>query len=373
LRVTAAPFAPENRAVFAYDRYDPNDSLCSSAIGSPFGNCRASKGHVLDSFINMPGYGDERYFLRARLDNQPATESIDPLIDIVPGSTVALRVYVDNDTAVNPGDPGRSDLHDTRVRVNLTPSSSIDQLFSSEWVLQPRAFITASNVRDIEDGVNLEGPRPFGLEYVPGSAYLVREDNRYPLSSGIVGHKGALIGLLNMNGDLPPGQFGATVFVELEARVVAAKATPAVRVLDRVRRMTAEGWNSVAYAKPGNVVEWLLNTTNVSRALLHNVITRDELPSNLRFVPGSIKFTNARGSEPLADTPNGGPLFGGGYNAGSYNSKDNTLITFDTEVLGNFNGCQTIDRTQASARWNQQPKEVISDADVVITQPPCPT
>jgi uncharacterized repeat protein (TIGR01451 family) len=366
-RVAAAPFAPEDRPAYLYDHFDPNDTVCVAPNhSSP--NCGPLKGHVLDSFINNMTYGDERYFAKARINGQVPNASTDPLTNVRLGNIVSFDIYVDNDTPFNQGDPIWSNLQGTRVRMSLHPRTGIDQLSPKEWVFQPKAFISATNAQAVEDGVNLEGPQPFELEYIVGSARLFREQNQYPLSSAITSGKGAPIGLLTMNGELPPGnQFGAAVLVELSARVVAAVAFPKVRVIDRVRIGSRQPWTAAVYAKPGETVAWMLDTTNVSKSSVRNVTTSDILPPNLELIPNSVQFTNARGTEQLQDKP----LFGGGYNAGSYNPNDNTLVTFETKVLDNFDGCKVIDRGQVFARWGQKPMEVTNDADVVITKPGC--
>ena len=284
------------------------------------------------------------------------------------GSTVVLQAYVNNDTAVDPADPEASDTRNTRVRVDLA-HTVVDELATHEWVLQPQAFISASNAPTVEDGVNLVGPQPFALQYEPGSAKLLRNADNYPLSDEIVGSAGAPIGLLYMNGDLPAGSgFDAAALIELRAHVVSV-APPEVRLANQVRLAASAPtpWQSVVYAKPGEDVEWLLNIENGPWSTVSNVITRDVLPPNLEVEPHSVILTDARSNEPLASPP----LFAGGYNTGNYSPRDNALITFQTKVLDNFKGCRVIDRNEGFARSDQTPVEVTNDADVVITKPAC--
>jgi hypothetical protein len=367
--VTAASFSP-NRSTYDYDVYDPNNANCADPNnpGAHFGRCGALTGHALDSFINTPSYGDERYFLDARLRNQSEDANTDPLTGVKVGSTVVLRAYADNDTATNPANPESSDTRDTRIRVNLA-NISVDELASREWVLQPQALISANNAQTVEDGVNIVGTEPFALQYEAGSAELLRNNNTYPLSNEIVGSQGAPIGLLYMNGDLPAGNdFDAAALIELRARVVAV-APPEIRIADQVRMRASKPtpWHSVIYAKPGDDVQWLLNTSNGPWSTVYHVIIRDVLPPDLEVIPGSVVFINAHGHESLAP----GPLFGDGYYNDGYHPGANTLIIFTTKVLGNFKGCRVIDRNQGFARSDQTPIEVTNDADVVITKPGC--
>lgn len=367
--VTAASFSP-NRPTYDYDVYDPNNTNCAdpSNPGAHFGRCGALTGHALDSFINTPSYGDERYFFDARLSNQSEDANTDPLTGVKVGSTVVLRAYVDNDTATNPADSESSNTRDTRIQVNLA-NISVDEVASHEWVLQPQAFISASNAQTVEDGVNLVGTEPFALQYEAGSAELLRNNNTYSLSHEIVGSRGAPIGLLYMNGDLPAGNdFDAAALIELRARVVSV-APPEIRIADQVRMSASKytPWHSVIYAKPGDDVQWRLNTSNGPWSTVYHVITRDVLPPDLEVIPGSVVFTNAHGHQSLAP----GPLFSYGYYNDGYHPGANTLITFTTKVLGNFKGCRVTGRNQGYARSDQTPIEVTNDADVVITKPGC--
>jgi hypothetical protein len=126
-------------------------------------------------------------------------------------------------------------------------------------------------------------------------------------------------------------------------------------------------WHSVIYAKPGDDVQWRLNTSNGPWSTVYHVITRDVLPPDLEVIPGSVVFTNAHGHQSLAP----GPLFSYGYYNDGYHPGANTLITFTTKVLGNFKGCRVTGRNQGYARSDQTPIEVTNDADVVITKPGC--
>jgi hypothetical protein len=367
--VSFAPSSPQ-RPTYDYDRYDPNDNNCADPNnpGRFFGRCGAITGHVLDSFINTPSYGDETHFFDARLGNHATNTNADPLTDVTIGSTVVLRAYVDNDTLLNPNNPAASETHNTRVRVNLHPTTDVEQLLSNKWVLQPEAFVSASDAQTVEDGVNLVGPEPFALEYEAGSARLLRDNITYPLSNGIVDGEGAPIGLLYMNGNLPSGNnFDAAALVELRAHVVSVPP-PETKIVDQVRMTGSESWHSpFIYVKPGDDVEWQLNTINGPWSTGRHFTTSDRLPSNLRLDSGTVTLKNARGQDALAD----GPLFGGGYTTGDYNPGDNTLFTFKTRVLGNFNGCRIIDRNISYASSDQTPAEVVSYADVVITKPGC--
>ncbi len=151
---------------------------------------------------------------------------------------------------------------------------------------------------------------------------------------------------------------------------VTPKQNPNIGLTKQVRKYKSGqtgNWVSEVNARPGEEVEWLLNTKNTGQAAMTDVATRDVLPPHVKLVDGSVKFTNAKGNQNLQDDP----LFQSGYNAGRYDPNDNTLITFKTKVLDDFKECQVRVRNVAYAHSKEVPQDVKDDADVVITRDDC--
>jgi len=389
--VIAAPVAAHagffpGRQTFDYNNYNGNNNCADqSNPARNNGRCGSLTGPVFDSFINTPTYGDERSFFDGYRTDLANGNASDPVTNVTDGSqVVTLRVYVHNNansstnchadhldangncTVIDHDAPGIA--HNTKVAIALPASTTVSN------DLRSVASISAdnSNPGTVYDTADLTSSKNFTVSYVPGSAIEYNDGpfkGGQQLSDSIV-NGGAPIGYDALNGDLP-GCFPYAATVEIKVKVTPV--TPpnnhlTITKTDRLAGSTT--WGHQVNAKPGDTVQWELDTENKGTSTLTNVTTSDVLPPNLQVVAGSIKFVNARGTEPLSDTPNGGPLFGGGYNAGSYNPNDNTLITFDTKVLDNFDGCTIIDRNTASAVSDQTPK-ASDNADVVITKTNC--
>jgi hypothetical protein len=189
---------------------------------NPGDRAGATDGPVFNSFINTPGYGDERTFLDGCRSDRPLSTTYDPVRDVTDGSkVVALRIYVNNMAYVRRDDPYQSTAYGARVRVSLPTATAS--------VLRVRGYILADNAEGVEDTVDLTGSEPFALTYMPGSAELLRPPHfAYPLSDSIVTEDGALVGHTVMDGVLPAGnQFEYAAFVTLKVSVVPLSHMPA--------------------------------------------------------------------------------------------------------------------------------------------------
>jgi uncharacterized repeat protein (TIGR01451 family) len=273
-------------------------------------------------------------------------------------------MYVHNNANQNTNASGKGIAKDTTVRFALPGVEGN--------ALRAVGYISASNATpsQVVDTVDFTSTKNFTMSYKPGSAIL---RNNGPFANGVtlpdsVVTTGTKIGWNELNGNLP-GCFQYDAQVQITV-VVTPKEVPNMGLTKQVRKNKSGqtgGWVSEVSGKPGEKVDWLLNTKNTGLAPLTDVVTRDALPPHVELVPGSVKFTNAKGSQTLLD----GPLFGGGYNAGKYNPNDNTLITFTTVLKGDFEPCQTRIRNVAYAKSKEYPYEIKDDADVVITKENC--
>lgn len=363
----AIPFAVQaefypDRPVFDYNKYSGNDDCTDPTnIATQNGRCGSLNGPVFNSFVNTPSYGDERAFFDGRRSDMATNTNADDIANVTEGSKeVVLRTYVHNNANQNTNDTNGV-AHNAQVRIALPTAE--------EQVLRARSYISANNAALVEDTADLIGNRKFRVEYVPQSAKLMRGTNTYPLNDSIV-TTGAPIGDTSMNGELP-GCFEYAALVEIRVRIIPEQV-PDMELTKQVRKHVdgqTGGWVSEVSAKPGEQVDWLINTKNSGEAALTNVSTRDVLPPHVQLVPGSIKFMSAAtGTQPLNDTS----LFGAaGVNSGRYNPNDNSLIVLTTTVLGDFSECQTRLRNAAFAHSSEYPTEIRDDADVVVTKDNC--
>ena len=350
-----AEFYPD-RPVFDYNKAgngncaDPNDP------GRSGGRCGSMNGPVFNSFINTPSYGDERAFFDGRRSDQPTNTNKDDITDVNKGSKeVILRTYVHNN-ANNATNNTVGVAKNAKVRVAL-PSAT-------EQVLRARSYITADNAAMVEDTVDLLGTQKFKVEYVPGSAKLLRGTAVYPLSDTIV-TTGAPIGHTSMNGELP-GCFEYAALVEMKIRVVVQE-NPDLQLVKEVKVKGTQGWQKEISTKPGTRIQFRLSTKNISNSTLNQVNVRDVLPPHLSVVPGSVRMIDA-----TQDTvQNDAPLFGGGLGLGTYPSGGIRYIIFDTTTNADFSGCTVRLRNLAYAKSQQTPTEEQDSAVVNVTKENC--
>lgn len=360
---TQAEFFP-GRPTFDYNKGEGLDCHNPNNPSAQNGRCGSMNGPVFNSFVNTPSYGDERAFVDARRSDQTAAGSYKNVLpDVTKGSKeIVVRMYVHNNANGTTNASGLGVARNTNVRLAL-PTNQND-------ALRAVGYISADNAtpKVVEDTVDFTSTQKFSVAYKPGSAVIYSNGavNGAKLSDSIV-TTGAPIGHSALDGNLP-GCFEYEAVVQVTLTVTPAEV-PNLGLTKQVRKYQpgqTGNWASEVNAKPGDEVEWLLNTKNTGQAAQTGVVTRDVLPPHTQLVAGSVRFTNAGGSQTLANEP----LFQSGYNAGRYDPNDNTLIIFRTTILGDFEECQTRVRNVAYAHSQQYP-EIRDDADVVITRENC--
>jgi hypothetical protein len=207
-----AGFYP-GRPIYDYNKYAPHSQNCDNPSSPEFdhGRCGPTDGPVFNSFINVPSYGDERSFFDARrTDRRPDTNN-DPLRNVTQSKELTLRVFIDNDA--NEFFGYKETALNTTVRVAL-PAPTL-----AGYDLRAVASVGASNANPetVEDSADFTDARKFRVEYVPGSARLLKGDHSMPISDEIV-KGGALVSSNGDPGVFEPG-FSKEALVELRVRV----------------------------------------------------------------------------------------------------------------------------------------------------------
>jgi hypothetical protein len=212
-----AGFYP-GRPTYDYNKYSPNDQNCANPSSPEFdhGRCGPTDGPVFNSFINVPSYGDERSFFDARLSNHPPNTNDDPLRDVTKSPELTLRVYIDNDANESFG--YKETALSTTVHVEL-PARTL-----AGYDLRAVASVSASNANPetVWDTADFTDSREFRVEYIPGSARLLRGNRSTPISDEIVSG-GALVSNNGDPGVFEPG-FNKEALVELRVRVLRIHA-----------------------------------------------------------------------------------------------------------------------------------------------------
>lgn len=359
---THAGFFP-GRPTYDYNKFDASNLNCDDPNNqaADYGRCGSLNGPVFNSFVNTPSYGDERYFTDGRRTDQPASATADTIPDVTEGShQVTIRMYVHNNANQDTNASGKGIAHNTKVSLELPKNSGS--------ALQAVGAISASNATpgEVSDTVYMTANRAFHVNYVAGSARLLRGTNSYALSDSIVSG-GALIGDSVMNGDLP-GCFDFAALVEVTVNVTPEQSTN-LQLVKQVKKVgDTTGWHKEISVKPGDEEQYLLTTKNIGLDQLTNAQVRDVLPPHTVLVPGSVKIVNTdQASFAQADAP----LFGNGLGLGTYPSGGGRYVLFKTKALDDFAGCSVRVRNIALAKSTETPTEVQDTADVIITKENC--
>lgn len=276
------------------------------------------------------------------------------------GKTYVLRIYAHND---NPNGE-ETTAENTRVGFFGVDSAARFDLIdlvdengyqtgeqAEKYQVEVSGKITSSNATPSRywDEITFYSDVPFHLEYVYGSALLenggfasrnVDDENRnipgagngpIQLSDDIVNKAsegGVLIGYNSLDGRVPGG-YQYAEYVTIRVKVVYDGYNFLTE--NKVRMNDTKEWSKTVEAKVGDKVDFQIQYKNTSNQRQADVIVKDTLPSNLRYVPGTIKIKN--GSHPKGDTVDGDALVTGGLKVGSYGKNSNVYLMFTTEVV----------------------------------------
>jgi uncharacterized repeat protein (TIGR01451 family) len=302
-----------------------------------------------NSYVNTNVYGDERAFVDAKecvvsgaacLQNGQAGGFTDQTA-VTPGKEYIIRAYVhnianpsinDDLTTAAPND-GIGVAKNTRIRFELPTGDDVANGFTAQ------ARISADNAlpQEVYDTVDLlNSDKKFGVEFVPGSAYIFNaaHPDGYNLGDEITSTSGALIGDNAMDG-VYSGCFEFSSFVVIRVRTT----TPDLEIEKFASTVEVPKMSDTAESvtvKRGEKVSWRINYKNSGTHFADDVTIRDQLPKGLDIVPGSILLTTAAGNETLSDTA----LGSGGVNVGDYTPEGNGVIRFTTVVNTDPEVCQ---------------------------------
>ncbi len=286
---------------------------------------------VFNSIVDPKGaLSDERNFVGAR-ENTGVNAGANNVwegndIKVENGKEYLIRLYVHNN---NPG--GKDAVsHNTRVAFNV-PTTTAKQVTVNGYIYSDNA-----DPREYWDYVNFYSDNAFHLEYVYGSALL--ENNGIGANGGVkLGDEivtqaeshGVQIGYESLNGEVP-GCYEYDNFVGI--RVKAVFDTD-YYVDKEVRLEGTKEWSNYVNAKVGDRVEFQMEYKNTSTKNedQYDVMLKDILPKNLRYVPGSTKIWNEEfnGAQLIPD----GDIVGTGVNLGHYKPGANAFVRFTAEVI----------------------------------------
>ncbi len=254
-------------------------------------------------------------------------------ITVENGKEYLVRLYVHNN---NP-DGTAAVSHNTRVAFDV-PEPTV-----SSRKLQVNGFIFSDNATPSEywDYVNFVSDQAFHLEYIDGSALI--ENNGYAskinggakqLSDNIVkkakSENGIAIGYETEGDGEIPGCYTYASYVSI--RVKAVYDTD-YTIEQKVRIAGTKEWSNYVDAKVGDKVEYqiLYKNNSAENATHENVMIKDILPQNMKYVAGSTKLYNS--THPNGGTINQDDIITTGINIGNYTKGANAYIRFTAEVV----------------------------------------
>lgn len=299
---------------------------------------------TFNSITNDPEIGDERNFVGARDaatgDNGMNNQWKDNEITVEEGHEYIIRVYVHNNAAQNL----KLVANNVKAFVNLpTATAKSMDVFGT---------VSADNAtpKEVYDHVTLKSDKNFNIVPVEGS--IKWENNcigsNHPTGdcpAGVGGNgpvvingydlftsKGLLLGYSAMDGKIPGCyQYSGYLTFRIKPQfqhTAAIGITKAVaehnEIADAVEKFTQTKWHENIIAKPGQVVDFLIDYRNAGDSNNLAVLFRDALPTGFTYVPDSTKYIAYRSS---------GDIYGSGNVVNEAGKTDETVYNVTTYGL----------------------------------------
>lgn len=278
--------------------------------------------------------GDEKNFVAAieyeEGKNYAGVEAPANTIKVENGKEYLIRLYVHNNN------PGGEDAVATNTKVAFSVPTNTSK------TVRVNGYISADNADPNEywDYIDFTADNAFHLEYVYGSALLenngIGANGGVKLSDDIVQKQGGvLIGYNALDGRVP-GCYQYANYVGIRVKAVFDTN---FYVDKQVRLEGTKEWSNYVNAKVGDRVEFQIEYKNTGKEgdLHENVMIRDVLPKNLRYVANTTRIWNINhtGDTVIPD----GDIVGRGVNIGSYDPGANAFIRFTAEVVDEDLAC----------------------------------
>lgn len=253
-------------------------------------------------------------------------------IEVHNGETYIIRLYVHNNN------PNGYDAvaENTKVSFNI-PSDS-------DTTIRVNGYIDSSNASPsgYVDYVDFKSDQAFHLEYVYGSALLenngIGANGGVQLSDDIVKSVsgGVLIGYDALDGKVP-GCYEYANYITIKVKAVFDSEFTIDKQV-RIKDGEDKTWKDSLDVKVGDKVEYQLTYQNTSDSTQSDVVIRDVLPTNMKYVAGSTVLYNVNHPNGLVlDTDD--LVADNGINIGAYTAGSNAYIRFTAEVVDNNLAC----------------------------------
>ena len=278
---------------------------------------------TFNSITNNPDYGDERNFVRIKDASDMSAGNWKDELTVQPGKEYLVQMYVHNNAATSLN----LTAENTRVMANV-PNTTGKKV-------QIDGFITANNATPdrIWDQAIFNSDRDFNLSYVNGSTKFYNNvfgQAGTTLSDSIVTNQGALVGYDKIDGKVP-GCFQFSGYVSFKVKAQVAQ-TANHTVTKEVSKHGENKWTENYAAKPGEIVDYLVQYKNIGEAQTDNVMISDTLPAGMTYETDSTLFGTA---EKPAGQKASDNITKGGINIGSYKQNGGTWVMFSAKVAEN--------------------------------------
>lgn len=282
---------------------------------------------TFNSISDNKDIGDEKNFVSARMYNDTNVSHPwrDNEIEVEDGKEYVIRMYVHNNSP-----KGRNAIAKDVKAFFQVPNESAKNI-------KVRGRISSSNATPTTyiDDVVFKSDTAFHLEFVGDSARIANKGvgnvaGGAQLSNEIVTNtNGILLGFDSLNGEIP-GCFEFDSIVTIRVKAYYDR-NYTVETKVRLDGDTDKTWKKAVDAKIGDIVEFQINYKNTSSEDQRDVAVDDQLPSNLRYIPGSTRIMN--GANPNGATFENDDIYKDGIWIGSYGAGANALIRFKAEVV----------------------------------------
>ena len=303
---------------------------------------------------------DERNFVGAR-DKATGNNGKNNVWDgntitVEEGKTYIVRLYVHNN---NPKGEAAT-AENVKVSFQIPEVVGATQRVNG-YIDAPGTAI--SSYWDYVDFKSADG-RAFYLDYVEGSSLV--ENNHYGANGGktvsdaLATTAGVKVSYKSNEDGKVPGCYGYASYYTIEVKPVFESSS-----IEKTVRMAGDKeWKESVDAKVGDKVEFQIHYKNLNDSMVKDVMIRDSLPNNLKYVAGSAKLLNKSNPNGLAyEDPTVAAV-----NVGNYAVKGDAYLRFTAEVVDESLVCNKTNRLINWAKVSANGFAVQDSAQVYVAK-----
>lgn len=314
---------------------------------------------TFNSIVDNPNIGDERNFVGIR-ENGTNNKWTDNM-QVQPGKEYTVRMYVHNNAAKNLN----------KVAKDVT--AKFDLPTKTAKSIEVNGFLSASNAKpkQVWDNAKFSSNQDFNLAYKSGTLKYYNNANGsgFTVPESVFTNSGAKLGYDKMDGNIP-GCFQYAGYLTFVVKPQFAEKIN-FTMSKKVSKHGANKWVDSYNAKPGEVVDYLVQYKNTGSKQQNNVTIRDTLPKGQSYVKGSTTFGNSQ--HPNGTKASDNIATSQGVNIGSYAAGSNAWAIFSAKIAdnGDLEKCGTNVMTNTAKVTTEGYSK--SDSAKVNVEKDCPT